>query len=239
MITDSGVSQGMVDHYRKIAWTAYSKPQDAEDTYVKLGYKVIIPRKVSRLEEFYILFRGTQMVVTVAGTNELMDWLRNFWSFKAALHPGYERGANALLGEVMAGIKTYESTGAKIDQIIFTGHSKGAGVAGVLKELMAAYCQRRGIASWVLSYDGPRYLSAALAKTCDKRYIVRVVKEFDIVPRVPMSRHGWQHVGECWVDTGNHTYLIGQEEWDKVKKKHSIWKLLLLFPWAIKCHTTY
>jgi hypothetical protein len=214
--------------YAELCRIAYESPDIAISTYFELGYQAKVLAQPAPLEQVYVLRRGIELLIVIAGTDQLRDWIANGLSIPGwYVHPGYSEIASALIDSVRAELK---ESGLKTLTIL--GHSKGGAVAAVLGDYLF------DLPINIVSFGAPRIGSQSYANTYQHERYVRVVHPFDIVAHLPLGILGYRHCGKAVVWDGTD-YDWDIAAWQAVKRSHSLIKLLLSPIKSLKAHFSY
>jgi pimeloyl-ACP methyl ester carboxylesterase len=214
--------------YAELCRIAYESPDIAIAVYTDLGYKAKVLAQPAPLEQVYVLRHGTELLIVLAGTDQLRDWIANGLSIPGwYVHPGYSEIASALIDSVRA---EYKASG--LQQLTLLGHSKGGAVAAVLADYLF------DLTTNVVTFGAPRIGSQSYANTYEHKRYTRVVHPLDIVARLPMHLLGYRHCGQPVVWNGE-TYDSHISAWTKAQRLHPTIKLLLNPFATIKAHFSY
>jgi hypothetical protein len=214
--------------YAELCRVAYEPPDIAIAIYTDLGYEAKVLAQPDVLEQVYVLRRGIELLIVLAGTDQLRDWLANGLSIPGwYVHPGYSEIASALIDAVRA---EYKASGLR--QLTLLGHSKGGAVAAVLADYLF------DLTTNVITFGAPRIGSQSYANTYEHKRYTRVVHPLDIVARLPMHSLGYRHCGQPVVWDGA-LYDGHITAWTKAQQLHPTIKLLLNPIATIKAHFSY
>lgn len=167
--------------------------EDEELFYDMNGVQVYLHAEATG--NLYIAFRGS---------DEFLDWRRNFWCIKKTLNAGYVHSGLWFAAEyhapvVEAAIERWLAVTAFTNpRVIVTGHSAG-GAAALLQ--IAALVDKKStllerVDFTIVTVAAPRCVDVILEnKICEKAKVFRLAHPLDLVPRLPPSWLGFTHVG--------------------------------------------
>lgn len=157
-------------------------------------------KKETGLSSFFELNNGVQFGIVqddknkntflvIRASDEKIDWWHNFlFLIWGGVHLGFKKGAKSIFNLIESGkIDLYEN-------VIITGHSKGAAEAIVLRWLMRKMDKKIK----VITFGGPKAFSWFTSFRYDRFFkdnTIRFVNHGDIVPLVPMEWVGFRDVG--------------------------------------------
>ena len=226
-------SPEQLNHNRLLASIAYLPRPQAITRYRAMGYEVYAPQVRDRLEEFYFLMRDRKLTVTIAGTNEFFDWLRNLAAMpRMIFHSGYNRAALSIIGEIS---KYVDAKRNSIDHLNFVGHSKGGAVAGILTFMHNKY-EKEGIGVTGYGFDSPRFMNREARQLYNHDSFYRVFQPGDLVPHVPAAMLGFGHCGQAITLSPEGNYAMGDCYWEEAKVAYPLWYLLFNPLKSIKIH---
>lgn len=133
-----------------------------------------------------------EIVVAVAGTNDVRDWLQNVRLRQVEtrygrFHEGFQKAASDILPEVATRIEAQAAKeGDPSPHIALTGHSAGGPIASII----ALHLLHLGYPCRVVTFGAPRWCDAETAEVVEGRLdYTRCVYRYDLVPHVPIG--GW------------------------------------------------
>lgn len=213
----------MISLYATLCQTAYLPIDKAIDRYAALGYKAEVLAQNNQLEQIYRLEKNSELIIVLAGTNQLGDWRTNIFAIPGCyVHPGYSEVATQLITPVRAAF-----TRSNLPKLKLIGHSKGGAIAALL-----------GYYLWDLkpegiSFGAPRIGSPDFAASYDVNY-TRVAFADDIISRLPLHSMGYRHCGKpVIIDNGA---II---PWSEAQQRTPFWKLILRLRKSISIHFDY
>lgn len=174
------------------------------------------------------------LVITARGSSEWRDWYEDALALKVRwpellegrVHLGFKRQVARILPAFGRRVLELQAQLGE-PNILLAGHSLGA--ADV--PLLALYLQKLGLEpSAVYTFASPRpgdrEFSAWYAEALPQTYRVVVVQdgEQDLVSRVPLSRWGWQHVGQPRIVVDGECYE-SEAAWEAVRQARPVGRL--------------
>lgn len=214
--------------YAHLCHLAYQSPDIAIAAYTDLGYQAKVLEQPSPLEQVYALRIGPHLLIILAGTDQLQDWLANLLAIPGwYVHSGYSAMASALIDSVR---EEMILSGAK--HLTLLGHSKGGAVAAVLADYLF------DLPVHVVSFGAPRIGSQSFADTYDHRRYLRVVHPQDLVARLPLKWMRYRHCGQpvVWDGADYDDHIAA---WSEAQAVYPTLKLCLSPVSAIKAHFSY
>jgi triacylglycerol lipase len=146
------------------------------------------------------------------------------------VHTGFLRALNHVMEEIHSKIRDYKEeyiNELENDQLPpslwFTGHSLGAGLATLAVAKMLIENEDEPVQG-LYTFGSPRVGDEEFAEKYNAKFknqTFRVVNNNDIVTRVPISAHGYEHIGQFWYITSDgkleHDISFWQLELDRVR----------------------
>lgn len=173
-------------HYANLCYIAYLK--GAIGQYQKMGYTVQFFG--ADAQQFYLLKRDGVQVLVFRGSDQIADWLRNFWAMlrlvnrlPGRLHSGFMQAIEAVDQQILGQLQPIPT--------IVLGHSAG-GAAAMLTALEILDVIQ------VVTFGSPMVGDREFCAEYDRRLgaqTTRYVYGFDPVPYLPCGI-GYAHAGQ-------------------------------------------
>jgi len=166
-----------------------------------------------RGEFVYVLDRGDSAVVAIAGSNDILDWIRNLIFRKTKCkryHAGFSAELDRIADQILEAVR---KTGAK--SVLVTGHSRGGGVAIQLVHKYRHYFPND---LELVVFAAPRALTKKAGWNISNCRFLNVIVGNDLVASLPLVAWGFKTYG--------HVIELGE--------KLSLWCRALRYTHAVK-----
>ncbi|NIT58381.1 MAG: hypothetical protein GWN00_19785 [Aliifodinibius sp.] len=181
--------------YAKVAHEKSAK--QLEEQFGK-SLTVIDPFSKGNGDACYIIDEGERLVIAFPGSNDIVDWILNFYKFhevESGMHKGIKLGLETMVDEIVANLVDKNP-----DKVLITGVSRGGALADAFLELYTAVLANAEIDC--ITFAQPRvftndhYKNLLTVKSAANVRYLRVHMANDVVPKIPPSKYGYTHRGE-------------------------------------------
>lgn len=128
--------------------------------------------------------------IIIRGTNAADEWISNFDIGKSGPHKGFNITAKRIIKEVKAYMKKHKINSNNAILWI-TGHSRGGGVSNLVAKKMIDEKYR----VFAYTFAAPAVTQSKTVSNASYKGIFNIINEEDFVPKLPLSKWGFQLYG--------------------------------------------